>query len=144
MLEHHMLSTTLSFAAEGKEITLAHFFLCVQKVNILGNIPGYSGSRLVRRVMQGLGEVVGGGGWEEKEVRAGLWRAGGSGSGELGGISEQNWAKQLRKSENWWRGESSLEALLRSVHWISFNNTLQETQGMIGFLKLLLVGGLLP
>ena len=68
-----MISTTLSFAAEGKEITLVHFFLCVQKVNILENIPGYSGSRLVRRVMQGLGEVVGGGGWEEKEVRAGLW-----------------------------------------------------------------------
>ena len=48
----------------------------------------------------------------------GSGRAGGSGSGELGRISEQNWAKQLRKSENWWRGESSLEALLRSVHWI--------------------------
>ena len=107
-----MLSTTLSFVAEGKEITLAHFFLCVQKVNILENIPGYSRSRFVRRVMQGLGEVVGAGGREEKEVRAGLWAAGGSGCGELGGIGEQNWAKQLRKSENWRRGQSSLEALL--------------------------------
>ena len=65
-------------------------------------------------------------------------------SGELGGIGEQNWAKQLRKSENWRRGQSSLEALLRSARWVSFNNSLQETQGMIGFLKLLLVGGLFP
>ena len=56
----------------------------MQKVNILENIPGYSRSRFVRRVMQGLGEVVGAGGREEKEVRAGLWAAGGSGSGELG------------------------------------------------------------
>ena len=116
----------------------------MQKVNILENIPGYSRSRFVRRVMQGLGEVVGAGGQEEKEVRAGLWAAGGSGCGELGGIGEQNWAKQLRKSENWRRGQSSLEALLRSARWVSFNNSLQETQGMIGFLKLLLVGGLFP
>lgn len=76
----------------------------MQKVNILENIPGYSRSRFVRRVTQGLGGVVGAGGREEKEVRAGLWAAGGWAVG-VGAIGEQNWAKQLRKSENWARGQ---------------------------------------
>ena len=71
---------------EGKEITLAHFFLCVQKVNILENIPGHSRSRPVRRVMRGPGEMVAG--WVEPGVRA------------LGGLEGQavgSWGESVGK-----------------------------------------------
>lgn len=78
---------------------------------------------------------------EDRTLERTLGELEGEGLGTDGGVCEANRAKLFRMTNNWRREESSLEALPQPVHWLSFN-VLQETQGMIRFLKLLLVGGL--